>query len=173
MLLPWTLLLLWMCKLKWPKSHTVRFPLLALFDYAYSIRCDPNLNWKHMRGNPSSRCSLTGRCGIGECWEWLNFVLRPGTIRSRLALCNRPFSPHNATSGKSQRGRAGKPDVWTRPKRDFSKWFKTILKECWAIRGAKWDLIHRRLLLILLNEFFYTVMLDTLYFLTDGNIWFL
>lgn len=128
MLLPWTLLLLWMCKLKWPKSHTVRFPLLALFDYAYSIRCDPNLNWKHMRGNPSSRCSLTGRCGIGECWEWLNFVLRPGTIRSRLALCNRPFSPHNATSGKSQRGRAGKPDVWTRPKRDFSKWFKTILK---------------------------------------------
>lgn len=69
--------------------------------HAYGRLCDRNFNLKHMRGNPSLRCSLMGRHGIGVCREWLNFVRRPGTIKSRLPLCNRPFPSHNATSGKT------------------------------------------------------------------------
>lgn len=69
--------------------------------HAYDRLCDRNFNLKHMRGNPSPCCSLMGRHGIGVCREWLNFVRRPGTIKSRLPLCNRPFPSHNATSGKT------------------------------------------------------------------------
>lgn len=75
--------------------------------HAYGRLCGRNFNLKHMRGNPTLCCSLMGHHGIGVCREWLNFVRRPGTIKSRLPLCNRPFPSHNVTSGKTWRSRRG------------------------------------------------------------------
>lgn len=74
-------------------SSDISFSLSSLSSsiLAYGRHCDRNFNLKHMRGNPSPCCSLIGRHGIGVCGEWLNFVRRPGTIKSRLPLCNRPF----------------------------------------------------------------------------------
>lgn len=76
-------------------SFDISFSLSSLSSstHAHGRLCDRNFNLKHMRGNPSPCCSLMGHHGIGVCGEWLNFVRRPGTIKSRLPLCNRPFPP--------------------------------------------------------------------------------
>lgn len=101
--------------------------------HAYGRLCGRNFNLKHMRGNPTLCCSLMGHHGIGVCREWLNFVRRPGTIKSRLPLCNRPFPSHNVTSGKTWRSRRGakgwKPqslDQTTEKCFFSSKWLTTI-----------------------------------------------
>lgn len=73
--------------------------------HAYSRHCGRNFNLKNTRGNPSPRCSLMDHRGTGVCREWLNSARRPGTIKSRLLLCNRPFPSHNVTSGKTWRSR--------------------------------------------------------------------
>lgn len=77
-----------------------------------------------MKGNPSLCCSLMGRHGIGVCREWLNFARRPGTIRSRLPLCNRPFPSRIATSGKTyrRRGEAWKSQCLVLERSFFSPW---------------------------------------------------
>lgn len=73
--------------------------------HAYSRRCGRNFNLKNSRGNPSLRCSLMDHRGTGVCRELLNSERKPGTIKSRLLLCNRPFPSHNVTSGKTWRSR--------------------------------------------------------------------
>lgn len=79
-------------------------PRLSCF-HAYSRRCGRNFNLKNTRGNSSPLCSLMDHRGTGVCREWLNSARRPGTIKSRLLLCNRPFPSHNVTSGKTWRSR--------------------------------------------------------------------
>lgn len=77
-------------------------PHLSCF-HVYSRHCGCNFNLKNTRGNPSPHCSLMDHRGTGVCREWLNSARRPGTIKSRLLLCNRPFPSHNVTSGKTWR----------------------------------------------------------------------
>lgn len=145
-----------------------------------------------MRGNPSPCCSLMGRHGIGVCREWLNFARRPGTIKSRMLLCNRPFPSHNATSGKTcRRGAEGwKPQCLDQKRekyffvqmtQDYIKeklgyhifFLKSILSQMRCDPPHQMQKCWIWLLLMLVNEYFYTLMHDSIYFLTDGNIWIL
>ena len=144
-----------------------------------------------MGGNPSPRCSLMGRHGIGVCREWLNFVRRPGTIKSRLPLCNRPFPSHNATSGKTWRSRRGGRRGWKPQRLDrMREKIFLLLNDSRLYKRENSSIIYKKsqmrcdpphqtgrcwvgLLLMVVNESFYRVMHDILYFLTDGNIWIL
>lgn len=103
--------------------------------------CVHNFNPKHMRKYPHSCCFLMSSYGTAVCREIFNFAKRPGTITSRLLLCNRPFPTHNAVSAKTSMKRqgcgvwwgclgAGNLTVWAKGVYKYfsCKWLKIIYK---------------------------------------------